>query len=413
MNKDEKYFEEFISDINFDDEPTQTHRDKLEKQLLTVLNSKRPRHQFDWRSIMQSKITKLAAAAVIIVAVIIGINQFGGSIDAASVAWASVTKHIAQTDYVHVYYFKSRGDVFKRHFEAWYKEGRIVTRGDDGYMVYDDGQTEQGFTKDGKRTSQQRSKLANGQTFFEVFTAGLLSDKNQQLSRQIPANVGDDFLIYEFNELPIDDGEWIESVSITVGKNSLLPVQMKIYEEDGCYDMIIFDYEAPEKDADYFEPPIAASANCGGEFLLDGEEVILDIEGAPGLKQAIVRLHSRYDGPIDEFPLDYITSDRLSPDFCRAVSKSIKKEYKRKGGPIFRLDVTFVTDEGYYSAKNDIIVLSLNEAKQCGVGASDGGCDNWPDGKFRNIRFSPMLKPAQTDNTYIVEISCWIKTEEK
>ena len=40
-----------------------------------------------WRIIMKSKMTKLAAAAVIIIAVLIGINQFGGSIGGDSVAF--------------------------------------------------------------------------------------------------------------------------------------------------------------------------------------------------------------------------------------------------------------------------------------------------------------------------------------
>ena len=47
-----------------------------------------------WRIIMKSKITKIAAAAVIIIAVLIGINQFGGSIDGASVAWAQVVEQL-------------------------------------------------------------------------------------------------------------------------------------------------------------------------------------------------------------------------------------------------------------------------------------------------------------------------------
>jgi hypothetical protein len=42
------------------------------------------------RIIMKSRITKLAVAAVIIIAVMIGVNQFGGSIDGASVAWGEV-----------------------------------------------------------------------------------------------------------------------------------------------------------------------------------------------------------------------------------------------------------------------------------------------------------------------------------
>jgi len=47
-----------------------------------------------WRTIMKSRIMKLAVAAVIIIAVLAGINQFGGSIDGASVAWADVVKPI-------------------------------------------------------------------------------------------------------------------------------------------------------------------------------------------------------------------------------------------------------------------------------------------------------------------------------
>lgn len=49
---------------------------------------------------MKSKITKFAAAAVIIIAVLIGINQFGGSIDGASVAWADITEIVNQ---IHTY----------------------------------------------------------------------------------------------------------------------------------------------------------------------------------------------------------------------------------------------------------------------------------------------------------------------
>jgi len=48
------------------------------------------------RIIMKSPITKLAAAAVIIIPILIGINQFGGSLDGASVAWADVVKNIEQ-----------------------------------------------------------------------------------------------------------------------------------------------------------------------------------------------------------------------------------------------------------------------------------------------------------------------------
>ena len=47
-----------------------------------------------WRMIMKSKTTKFAVAAVIVMAVIAGINQFGGKTNNANVAWADVLEQI-------------------------------------------------------------------------------------------------------------------------------------------------------------------------------------------------------------------------------------------------------------------------------------------------------------------------------
>jgi len=352
------------------DEMLNEHDKAINKQLATdKLNI--------WRIIMKSRITKLATAAVIIVAVIISFNQFIGP--TTNVALAEVTSRFAQVDYLHVYFLISRGDVFSRKFEGWYAHGKLVMRGDKGDMVYDDGQTQQTFNKQGRRVSQEPSFFAEGQTFVEVFTAGLLSDKNELLSRQMPTNVGDDFLIYEFDSLPDKSDSYVESIYITVGKNSLLPVQAKLYHEDGDYDLIMFDYEAPEKLPEFFELPMVDAPNGRGEVVLDGEEVMIDIEGAPGLKHATVRLHSKYE---------------------------------KKGVPIFKLDVTFITEEGYRSGTNDVITLRSNEARQCGVGSENGGLDNWPDGKYRNVRFSPLLKSTDREDTYIVEIRCWLRPKD-
>jgi hypothetical protein len=91
------------------------------------------------------------------------------------------------------------------------------------------------------------------------------------------------------------------------------------------------------------------------------------------------------------------------------VTEGLRKTYQKKGGPMFRLQVLFVTDEGYNSGTNDIIVLWLNESQQCGVGSESGGLDDWPDGKYRNIKFSPSLKSTDKEDTYIVEIRCWLR----
>ncbi len=65
----------------------------LEKLRQTKLAGGRPNV---WRTIMRSRITKLAAAAVIIIAVLIGMYQFGGSIDGASVVWGQVAERVGR-----------------------------------------------------------------------------------------------------------------------------------------------------------------------------------------------------------------------------------------------------------------------------------------------------------------------------
>jgi hypothetical protein len=357
--------------------------------------------------IIKSRLIKPAAAAVIIIAVLFGLKFIGGP-DVANTAWAEVGSRFAQIDYVHMYIVKSRGDDFFGHGEAWHAHGKTIVHGNDGSITYDDGRMVQYFDKRGMLTVRRPSIFADGQSFLEYLSGGFLSDENWQLKEKIPTRVCDDFLIYTFDPPPGSD--WHDTTSITVGRNSLLPIQVKIYVDDEDYDLFIFDYEAPEKPPEFFVPPTVWPANCEGEVVLDGEEVVLNIEGAPGLKEAVVRLYDKYDGAAEEFPSDYISVERHSPEFYKSVSEKARRQYEKKGGPVYRLDVSFVTDEGYHSTTLDFLAVWLNEANQCGVGAgSGGGLDDWPDGKYRNIRFSPSLRPTDREDTYIVEIRCRIE----
>ncbi len=76
----EKQFEDLLRTVKFDDEPNHRHRDKLGQELLAAFagqQRQQRRTSLDiWRTIMQSKITKLAAvAAVIIVVGVMGIRR--------------------------------------------------------------------------------------------------------------------------------------------------------------------------------------------------------------------------------------------------------------------------------------------------------------------------------------------------
>lgn len=62
------------------------------------------RQQNVWRIIMKSKMTKYIAAAVILIAVVISINYFGGSVDFASIAWANVEESLREVNWMHLIY---------------------------------------------------------------------------------------------------------------------------------------------------------------------------------------------------------------------------------------------------------------------------------------------------------------------
>jgi hypothetical protein len=88
------------------------------------------------RRIMKSRMTKPAAAAVIIIALIIGFHRFAGSIDIASTAFAQMTEAMMKVPCVHVLIEAERGQK-KYYREQWvcfesgikgekYMDGRVT-----------------------------------------------------------------------------------------------------------------------------------------------------------------------------------------------------------------------------------------------------------------------------------------------
>ncbi len=92
-----------------------------------------------WRIIMRSRITKLTAAAVIVIAVIICVNQFGGSIDGASVLYARVKESIEKKPWIHAKHTILRGEK-KFGGEEWFSFERKIAIGieDNGKIEYSD-----------------------------------------------------------------------------------------------------------------------------------------------------------------------------------------------------------------------------------------------------------------------------------
>lgn len=98
-NEDE--FKKIVENLNIDDKTNESHKQRLHRKMLSAFEQaqKETSHTAGrWktlgRTIMKSKISKLAAAAVIIIAILMGIHYFGGTFDGTSIAWADVVKPI-------------------------------------------------------------------------------------------------------------------------------------------------------------------------------------------------------------------------------------------------------------------------------------------------------------------------------
>jgi outer membrane lipoprotein-sorting protein len=94
MNREN--IEEILKDIGGEDIPAEIQALAEETSEKFIKTLKPSRQHILWSGIMKNRIIKLAAAAVIIIAIILGIHYFGGSIDGATVAWADVAKKVEQ-----------------------------------------------------------------------------------------------------------------------------------------------------------------------------------------------------------------------------------------------------------------------------------------------------------------------------
>jgi len=101
MFKDESEFKRTVGQLNIDTEPNPKHREGLRRQMLSVFNEAEQQPatritvlQILRRNIMKSPVTKIAAAAVIIIAVLTGIHYFGISIPGTSVVFADVVERL-------------------------------------------------------------------------------------------------------------------------------------------------------------------------------------------------------------------------------------------------------------------------------------------------------------------------------
>ncbi|UCC21959.1 MAG: hypothetical protein JSV02_00765, partial [Dehalococcoidia bacterium] len=140
-----------------------------------------------------------------------------------------------------------------------------------------------------------------------------------------------------------------------------------------------------------FIPPTETKPPHGaGQVVLGGDAVEIKLHNAPGIEKAIVRLHTKFDGPVEDLLVPY------------------RQRYTIVGGPVYFMEITFVLVEGYRSNTELNCPLWLDQGTKAALGRKD----TWPDGIYRNIRYTPVLRATDEENVFILELSCWLWIRE-
>jgi len=201
------------------------------------------------RIIMKRSITKLAAAAVIIIAVIIGINQFSGSIDGVSVAFGQIKQAVEKVPWVH-----SVNKNSNLSDEGWlsFIQQIEINKKANGKITYEDYGNKIKYVYSPEietitLSDISQKKFALGTTDLFSFIEAYL-DKEQARGAKLTRKNG------LYNEVPVkileitrSENNWTEEIKIFINTENNLPLAVEVKSgdrdrESGYEGNITFDY---------------------------------------------------------------------------------------------------------------------------------------------------------------------------
>ena len=205
-----------------------------------------------WRIIMKSKITKLAAAAVIIIGAYVVIHQSGGSIDVATVSFAQITENMKQMPWMHAV-VEGEGD----RVEAWvcFERRIMASKWADGEIRFHDDlkQVAQVYVPDSNTVTISRgtadafAAMGGSALEFPRLVMERFEQAGKSVVREAGKYKGKDATIFKISGF---QGGMDMKVEMTVEaeRNVVLFVNQKAYDKTGK--LVIegngyFDY--PEK----------------------------------------------------------------------------------------------------------------------------------------------------------------------
>jgi len=220
-----------------------------------------------WRIIMKNRITKFAAAAVLILAILIAVNQFGRPIKITNVAWSDVVNRFDSIAFFNAsVYMKDSATAQPVQIEIWRnsrKKARI--RVDSQVLFADGGRVVAGYAIDQnprkieiEEYAETGMAMARELFGFEDFSLDTViaafGGSKDRLKETTPlinpaATISEDMLVFDLQSDV--SPEWMR---IWVLRESRLPVRIRIWNprNGNCADIVI-SYSA-EQAAQFFDP---------------------------------------------------------------------------------------------------------------------------------------------------------------
>jgi hypothetical protein len=231
-----------------------------------------------WRTIMNSRITKIAAAALVIIAAYVVLHQSGGSIDGATVTFAQITENMQKMPWLHAVIEGERGGTQDR-LEAWVSFERRINaqKRSDGTIGYLDSLKQIGQVYDPDANTITISHdmpdalagMGGSAADFPELAMKLFADAGAEIIRETGKYKGKDVKILKMSAF-LGGMDMKLEMTVDAEKNVLLFVNQKAFDKDGKL-MIeangYFDYPetGPESIYDLGVPASARTVRDGNE----------------------------------------------------------------------------------------------------------------------------------------------------
>jgi hypothetical protein len=256
--------EKILKSIGSEDVPAEVRKIAEETSRDFSKTLMRPGQHILWRSIIKSPITKLAAAAVIIIAVLIGIHRFSGSIE--SVAWASVAERFRSVPFFSAtLYMKDNATAQPEQIELWMNQkGFARLRYDNQVIFSKKGKVTKAFDLEtrGEIEPDQRAvtlvhlmgdaESFSLETVIRGISGGELVDVTPLVNTE--AVISEDLVVFDVEHEK--SSQWFRIWAL---RESKLPVRIRMWDPtDGACADILFTYSKEQQEI-FFDPEAFSS----------------------------------------------------------------------------------------------------------------------------------------------------------